>query len=59
MTRTAIIANAAFAIAILIAYTVLTALNHDATPLITILVGQGAAVGIGQGAKAAAPPGDR
>lgn len=56
MTRIALIANAALAIGVLISYTVLTALNHDATALLTILVGQGAAIGIGTGAKAAIQP---
>jgi hypothetical protein len=58
VTRTALIANVAFAVAILVSYTLLTALGHDSTALLTVLIGQGASLGIASGAKAAAPAGD-
>lgn len=53
MRNSALFANVVIAIVILICYTVLTALDHDGTPLLTILVGQGIAAGVAKSIDAA------
>lgn len=58
MTRTGLIAQVALALGLLLSYTVLTALNHDATALLALLAGQGAGAGIAQAGKALAPAGE-
>lgn len=52
MSDVAVIANAVLAFGILIGYVVLTALNHDGTPLLVLLGGQGGAVAVGKAADA-------
>jgi hypothetical protein len=57
VTKTGIIASTALALGVLIAYVLLTALNHDATALLGILVGQVGTVGVAQASKAVAKTG--
>lgn len=45
MTNTELLVHAAIAVVVLVCYTVLTALGHDGTLLLGVLVGQGVTVG--------------
>lgn len=59
VTRTGLIAQTVLALGLLISYTLLTALGHDASALLAVLVGQAAGAGASQFGKVAAPPGDK
>jgi hypothetical protein len=48
VTKTELLTHAAIAALVLVCYTLLTALNHDATLLLGVLVGQGVTVGATQ-----------
>lgn len=53
VSKVALIANAALAVGLLIAYVVLTALHDDGTAILGLLSGQLAAVSVAKGADAA------
>ena len=53
MTTVALICNAAVAVALLIAYVVLTVTGHDGTVVLGLLAGQGIGVATAKGTDAA------